>query len=361
MASSEGPGLPVGRRRARMSSQRVGVIQPQPVLLIGQRPLVQHDGHIRVVSLQPERHTQRISELPAAGITTFGSLRQRPLQDLIHARREAGPPRRQPRRRCRQLRVQHRHALIPGKRRLAGQQHERRTRQCVLIGTRIDSLTLDLLGRAVNRRPQDLTCSGQAGRRQRTFRQPEIGKIHMIGPTGPRIHEHIGRFDITVHQPGGMSGIQGRSHRGDNRRRPRNGQRAYPVHERPHITARHVPHGDEQHPVRIACFEYRDDVRIIHRGRRPGFPDETVPERLVRRHRGREDLERDLPSKPAILGSEHDRHSASADLLLQPVSGDPRTSGEAGQEPGGFRSLVAHHTSRTRKPSSASSALCRRA
>ena len=31
----------------------------------------------------------------------------------------------------------------------------------------------------------------------------------MIGPTGPCIHEHVGRLDITVHQPGGMGGIQG--------------------------------------------------------------------------------------------------------------------------------------------------------
>ena len=344
-----------------MSSQHVRVIQPQPVLLIGQRPLVQCDGHIRVVSLQPDRHAQRIRELPAAGITTVGSLRQGPQQDLVHGWRQAGAPLRQPRRRRRQVRVQHRHAFIPGKWRLAGQQHERRARQRVLIRARVDSLPLDLLGRAVNRRPQEVTRSGQAGRRQRTFRQPEIRQVHMIGPTGPRIHQHVGRLDITVHQPGGMGGIQGRGHRGDNRRRPRNGQRAHPVHQRPHVTAGHVSHRDEQDPIRIACFEHRDDVRIIHRRRRPGFTNETVPERLVRRHRGREDLERYLPVKPVILGPEHDRHSALADLLLQPVPGDPRTDGEAGQEPGGLRSLIAHHTSRTRKPSSASSTLCRRA
>jgi hypothetical protein len=31
----------------------------------------------------------------------------------------------------------------------------------------------------------------------------------MIGPAGPHIHEHIGRLDITVNQPGSMGGIQG--------------------------------------------------------------------------------------------------------------------------------------------------------
>ena len=63
-----------------------------------------------------------------------------------------------------------------------------------------------------------------------------------------------------------------------------------PVHERPHITARHIAHRDEQYSIRITCFEHRDDMRIIHCRRRPGFTNETVPECLIRRQRGREDL-----------------------------------------------------------------------
>lgn len=38
-------------------------------------------------------------------------------------------------------------------------------------------------------------------------------------------------------------------------------------------------------------------------------------------------------------------HSASADLLLQPVPGDPRAGGETDQEPGRSRALNAHHVS----------------
>ena len=100
----------------------------------------------------------------------------------------------------------------------------------------------------------------------------------MIGPAGPRIHEHVGRLDITVHQPGCVGGIQGRSHRGDDRGRARNRQRAQPVHERPHIAARHIPHRDEQHAIRIASFEYRDNVRVIDGRRGSRFMNETVPE-----------------------------------------------------------------------------------
>ena len=107
----------------------------------------------------------------------------------------------------------------------------------------------------------------------------------MIGPTRSRIDEDIGRLDITVDKPGGMGGVQGRSHRGDNRSRARDGQRALPVHQRPYITAGHIPHRDEQHPIRIAGFEHRDDVLVIHCRRRPGFTNEAVPECLIGRQR----------------------------------------------------------------------------
>ena len=53
-----------------------------------------------------------------------------------------------------------------------------------------------------------------------------------------------------------------------------------------------------------------------------------MPETLVRRQRRREDLERYLPVKPLVLGAENHRHSAPADLLLQPVQTRGRTSGK---------------------------------
>ncbi len=54
-----------------------------------------------------------------------------------------------------------------------------------------------------------------------------------------------------------------------------------------------APHRDEQHPVRIARLEDRDDMRVIDGRRGPGLTNEAVPERVIRRQRGREDLDRD--------------------------------------------------------------------
>ena len=216
-------GLLAGRRQAGPAGQRVRVIQPELALLIGQGPLVQRDGHVGVVPLQPGRHAQVVGELPAGEIPVFWRLGQGPQQDVIHRCRKILPPRRQPGRRLGQVRVQHRQALVPEERRLAGQQHERRARQRVLVRARVHRLAPDLLGRAVGRRAQEVTRSGLGGRRLPALGQPEIGQVHVIGPAGPRINQHIGGLDVTVHQTDGMGGIQGRGHRGDDRGRPRDG------------------------------------------------------------------------------------------------------------------------------------------
>ena len=345
-------GLLAGRRHAGPAGQRVRVIKAEPALLIGQGPLVQRDGHVGVVPLQPGRHAQVVGELPAGEIPVFGRLGQGPQQDVIHRGRKVLPPRRQPRRRLGQVRVQHRHALVPQERRLAGQQHERRARQRVLVRARVHRLAPDLLGRAVGRRAQEVPRSGLGSRRLPALGQPEVRQVHVIGPAGPRIHEHVGGLDVTVHQTDGMGGVQGRGHRGDDRGRPRDGQRAHPAHQRSRVAARHISHGDEQHAICFARFVHRDNVRVIHRGGGPGFTDETVPEFIIRRQRGRKDLECYLPRQPLILGPEYHRGSAVAYLFFQAIPGDPRTGGEIGQEPDGSRLLIAHRGPRNGRPGS---------
>jgi hypothetical protein len=164
----------------------------------------------------------------------------------------------------------------------------------------------------------------------------------VIGPAGPRIDEHVGGLDVTVHETDGVGGVQGRGHRGDDRGHPRDGQRTQPAHQRPRVAARHISHGDEQHAVRVARFVHRDDVRVIHSRGRAGLTDKTVAEFVIRRQRGRKDLERYLPWQPLILGPEYHRRSAVAYLLLQAITGDSRAGREIGQEPDGSRLFIAH-------------------
>ena len=123
-------------------------------------------------------------------------------------------------------------ALVPEERRLAGQQHERRAGQRVLVRARVYPLAPDLLGRAVGRRAQEVPRSGLGRRRLPALGQPEVGQVHVIGPAGPRIDEHVGGLDVTVHEADGVGGVQGGGHRGDDRGHPRDGQRSEPAHQR---------------------------------------------------------------------------------------------------------------------------------
>jgi len=95
------------------------------------------------------------------------------------------------------------------------------------------------------------------------------------------------------------------------------------AHECPHVTATDVPHRDEEHAVRFASFEYRDDVRVIYRRCGARLSDESFPECLVGSGDRRQDLHRDSAAQPFVSSTKDYGHPALADLLLQLVARDP--------------------------------------
>jgi hypothetical protein len=124
---------------------------------------------------------QGIGECLAGGVAGGRRLGQGPGDRLIDARRQARPPGGHPRRRVGQVRVHHRGGFLAPERRRAGQQLERRAGQPVLIGPPVRRPALDLLGRDVVQRAQELARPGQPGRgSQGLLAQPEIGQVHVV-------------------------------------------------------------------------------------------------------------------------------------------------------------------------------------
>ncbi len=307
-------------------------------------------GDLRI-RRQPERPAERVGELAAGGIAIGGCLGQGPGEHLIRGRRQVWPLGRQRRRRLRDLRVHDGHGLVTLERRCAGQQLERRARQRILIRAPVHLMALELLGRNIVQRAQELPGAGQPGGRQHRLAQPEVRQVHVIGPPGPRVHQHVRRLDIAVHQPGRVRGVQRRRHRRDDRSRPPRGQRALTPHQGAHIAARHIPHRDEQHPARLAGLEHRDDMRVIHRRSRPRLPQEPLPELRIGRQRRRQNLQRHQPAQPLIARPEHHRHPALADLLLQQIPRHPRARAKPGQQAARLlRHLTAHDASPASRP-----------
>ena len=99
------------------------------------------------------------------------------------------------------------------------------------------------------------------------------------------------------------------------------GQAALSCEERAEIRAVDVAHGDVEHSVGVAGLVDGNDVRVLElRGTAPLLL-ESLPEALVGRELGSEDLEGDLPVVPDLVREVDDAHPAPAEL---PLDAEPR-------------------------------------
>ena len=83
-----------------------------------------------------------------------------------------------------------------------------------------------------------------------------------------------------------------------------------------------VAHRDEQHAVGLVGIVDRDHVRMIQRRRQARLAQEPLPELLVLSELGRQQLQRDMPVEPLVVGEVDDRHPTPTEHPLDPVAGD---------------------------------------
>ncbi len=276
-----------------------------------------------MIGRQAQRVTQRVRELPAGLVAVGLGLRQGLGDHGIDGRRQFRPPFGERRRRLVQVGPDRREALGPVEGRLAGQQLERRARERVLVCAPVDQEALDLLGRGVIRRAEELPGRGESQGHLRALAQPEVRQVHVVRPPGLPVQQDVRGLDVPVHQAGRVRGVQRRRHRGDDRGHLLRGQRPFPAQQRPHVPAAHQAHGDEQDVPHLARLVHRDDVRVVNGRGRPRLADEALPEHVVGAHGRRHDLQGHQPVQPHVTRAEHNGHAARTDLLLEPVSPQP--------------------------------------
>jgi hypothetical protein len=160
------------------------------------------------------------------------------------------------------------------------------------------------------------------------LREPEVSQVGPLRATGcPGVEEDVPRLHVAVHQPLGVRGVERVRHLPDDRKRAPHRQRAVPAQRLAEV-AGHVPHGDEERAVRLACVVDRDDGRMVQRGGEPRLAHEPLPEGFVVRELRREDLEGHADAEPRVLGPVDDAHATAAQERLDAVTGelgsDPR-------------------------------------
>ena len=94
------------------------------------------------------------------------------------------------------------------------------------------------------------------------------------------------------------------------------------------VTTLDVAHRDVEEVLRPPSLIDRDDVRVVDRGGQLRFVQEAITERRVPGKAGLQQLQRDLPLEPQILGQVDDAHASPAQQRLDPIAGevgaDPR-------------------------------------
>jgi hypothetical protein len=320
--------LPITDGAERHEPQPRGDREPSPPLAARvARQLVEQIGDRRVAQVG-------VDEQPAQ-------------QDLAQPR---GHPRVRLARRLGHLAADHRHRQarqrVGRERRHPVQRLVQRHAEAELIGARVGRQPEVLLRRHVRRRPEHrallrqlgaqrvhaaflrrLTC-GRAPRLAELFGrlgQPEVEDLRLPG----RRHQHVLWFEVAVHQPSVVRGLQPAAGHREHREHLLAGARLGP---QPRLEGRSLDelHGDEHAIADLSDVVDRDHVRVTqarHRLRLAEQPRVSVTERLraLRARRGTrvQQLERDLAIQLRVVGGVHDPHAAGTERAEHDVASDP--------------------------------------
>jgi hypothetical protein len=306
--------------------------QRQPVdLWIGaqhaKRQDDQSDGGLGVGDLAGvgDRHglAQRARHLGGITESLVRMLRQRAAEDPIEGRNRGRAG-------------QHRRLLVHDRmkdvdrrrareRRTPGERLEENRAEREHVGPAVGRVAGDLLGRHVVRCADDDAREREAGlagrvEADRFARQAEVEQLHAA-----RREKDVRRFQVPVHEAGGVEGAERLENRQGDRRRFGDRHRAAKQASGQRLALEEL-HRDEQLPVGLADFVQPADVRVGQLCRGAGFPQQALAgERIGGPHH----LDRDRTIEPIIVRRVHDAHASLAERSEHAVAADGRWNGHS--------------------------------
>jgi hypothetical protein len=186
---------------------------------------------------------RRAAQLGGGGVALVGVLGQRPGDDGIERRRDAGEGARR-RRLVVEVRVHRRHLGVAHVGRASGEAVEEHAAERVDVGARIGAVAADDLGRAVVERADEHAGLREPLGRRGVLGQAEVGEVDVLVLAGR--DQDVGRLDVAVHEPERMR----RREAGRDLRHDPHGvggvERALGGDERPEVRALDVAHGQEE-------------------------------------------------------------------------------------------------------------------
>ena len=209
-------------------------------------------------------------------------------------------------------------AVLPV-RELPREQLEEHDPDRVHVGGRSEVGTAGLLGSHVGGGAQELTTrAGQDVVPAEHMGNPEVGHLERMVGT----EEHVLRFDVAVEDSVLMGAVQARAHG----QRDGAGRRLIEslIDEMlPDRTPGQPFHDQDAGVVVLHVVVDGNHVGMVDRGQDPRFGQEAGPYRLVAHERGRQLLDRHLPTELAMASGHHDAEPSASELVADLV---PRQS-----------------------------------
>ncbi len=211
--------------------------------------------------------------------------------------------------------VRDRHRVVTVERRPAGEHLERHDAGRVDIGPGVADAGGDLFGRQVRHRAQDDVAGGHGLRADRAD-QAEVGDLDR--PAGR--DQHVLRFDVAMHQAGGVRRGQGVQQRVEDGQYHRNRQRTpFPDQVAQGAAVDQFHHQEDQVAV-LPLVVHGDHPGMPERGGQPGLAFEPAQEGRVRDILRAHHLHGHRPVQPGVQSAVHRGHSATRDHRAQPVA-----------------------------------------
>jgi hypothetical protein len=206
----------------------------------------------------------------------------------------------------------------PPERHVANQAFVQETRERIDVGATVDLIAADLLRGDVIDRSHDVPRIRNAPIRGARA-ESEVGEVAVLLPrtTG---EEDVGGLHVPMHQPAFVRGVERARHLLDELECSRRYERAFGMQQRLQVGALDVAHRDVEQAVDLARLVDGDDVRVIEGGGELRLAQEAQAKALVLREAGRQELQRNLPLQPRIVGQIDDAHAPMAEHALDAVA-----------------------------------------
>ena len=220
------------------------------------------------------------------------------------------------------MREDHRELRVALKRRLPDETLVEHAAERVDVGASIDPFAGDLLGSDVVDGAQEVAVVADPALLGDPSREAEVRQVDVVGAVGAGapVEQHVRGLHVAMHEAAGMGGIErARDLREDAYGIAR--LQATLLQALLQVAVLDVAHRDVEEVLGRPGLVDRDDVRMVDRRGQLRLTKEALAERLVLGEARSEQLERNLPLEPQILGQVDDAHAAPAQQRLDPIAG----------------------------------------